>query len=96
MLSSIEPTGFDAIKTFVRIRPSPAGDLKPANQLLMVSENTIRIDNSKISFSFDFVGGEVSTQQQVFEAVGLPLCQHALEGYNATLFCYGQVLFRRE
>lgn len=28
--------------------------------------------------------------QQVFEDVGLPLCNHALEGYNATLFCYGQ------
>jgi chromosomal replication initiation ATPase DnaA len=89
MLTTREPSGFDAIKTYVRIRPSPANELKPANQLLSVHENTIQIDQ-KISFSFDFVGGEVCTQQQVFDAVGKPLCQHAMEGYNATLFCYGQ------
>jgi hypothetical protein len=68
-------TGFDAIKTYVRIRPSPAGELLPAKDLLNIKENTIQIDQAKVSFSFDFVGGEVSTQQQVFEAVGLPLCQ---------------------
>ncbi|KAL3900237.1 MAG: hypothetical protein SGCHY_001484 [Lobulomycetales sp.] len=79
----------EAIKTFVRVRPAPAGEMRATQQLLLLRGNTVVV-NSSTSFSFDFVGGEQTTQQQVFEDVGLPLCNHALEGYNATLFCYGQ------
>ena len=40
--------------------------------------------------TFDQVFDEESTQQEVFESVGKPLCEHALAGYNTTIFAYGQ------
>ena len=33
---------------------------------------------------------EHSTQQDVFDKVGKPLYEHALAGYNTTIFAYGQ------
>ena len=40
--------------------------------------------------TFDLVFDEDSTQQQVFDKVGRPLCEHALGGYNNTIIAYGQ------
>jgi len=40
--------------------------------------------------TFDQVFDEESTQQEIFELVGKPLCEHALNGYNTTIFAYGQ------
>lgn len=43
-----------------------------------------------IRFSFDRVFGQESTQAEVFETVGKGLVQSVLEGFNSTLFVYGQ------
>lgn len=43
-----------------------------------------------ISFSFDYVAGEASTQEEMFARVGRPLAQAVISGYNATCFAYGQ------
>ena len=40
--------------------------------------------------SYDEVFDEHSTQQDVFDKVGKPLYEHALAGYNTTIFAYGQ------
>ena len=43
------------------------------------------------TFTFDGVGGEATSQEEVFEALGRPLCDDAcMLGYNATCFAYGQ------
>lgn len=42
------------------------------------------------TFSFDRVGGEATTQEEVFEAVGQPLSDACMAGYNAAIFAYGQ------
>ena len=41
-------------------------------------------------FTFDRVFVPTATQSEVFEAVGKPLVATILEGYNGTIFAYGQ------
>jgi hypothetical protein len=41
-------------------------------------------------FTFDRVFGHDSTQTEVFDYVAKPIIEGALEGWNGTLFCYGQ------
>lgn len=38
------------------------------------------------SFEYDFVGGPETTQDEVFEAVALPITENCLQGYNGTIF----------
>ena len=46
--------------------------------------------NEKKSFTFDFVYDDSSTQQQVYDDSAFSLVESVLEGYNGTMFAYGQ------
>lgn len=41
-------------------------------------------------FTFDLVFDWKSTQQEVFESTAQPIVNSVLEGYNGTIFAYGQ------
>ena len=41
-------------------------------------------------FKYDFCFWQDSTQQAVYESVGRPLLQHALDGFNCCILAYGQ------
>lgn len=43
------------------------------------------------SFFFDAVFGDQSAQERVYEVCGAPLVESVLQGYNGTIFAYGQV-----
>lgn len=43
------------------------------------------------SFFFDAVFGDRSAQERVYEVCGAPLVESVLQGYNGTIFAYGQV-----
>jgi hypothetical protein len=47
-------------------------------------------DDGSFPFTFDNVFGPESAQKDVFDAVGVPLVEDILKGYNATIFAYGQ------
>lgn len=47
-------------------------------------------DHQSKTFSFDHVFNEESTQAEVYNAVARPIVQNVLEGYNGTIFAYGQ------
>jgi kinesin family protein 3/17 len=55
---------------------------------------TIRIDNPAGGdvkpFTFDYVYGMTSQQSTVFTDCARPLVENVLEGYNGTMFAYGQ------
>lgn len=54
------------------------------------------INNRKDRYAFTFSGGifdAAAKQAEVFERVALPIAKNVLEGYNATIFCYGQTGF---
>lgn len=42
------------------------------------------------SFTFDVVYGEDSLQQSVYDECAFSLVESVLEGYNGTMFAYGQ------
>lgn len=73
----------DNIKTFIRLRP-PQSDHH--NIVNLLDNQTLSIADT--NFTFDHVG--CCTQEEIFETIGVDLCKHALDGYNSTLFCYGQ------
>jgi kinesin family protein 3/17 len=46
--------------------------------------------NMPKSFSFDAVFGETSTQRQVYDTCAAPVVESVLNGFNGTIFAYGQ------
>ena len=41
-------------------------------------------------FTYDFIYGEQSHQEDLFKDIGKDVIQKALDGYNGTIFAYGQ------
>ena len=54
------------------------------------TEATRDQDKAANTFNFDKVFNQDSTQKEVFEEIGCPLVESILEGFNSTLFVYGQ------
>jgi kinesin family protein 5 len=56
------------------------------------TEKIVQLDASHGTekFNFDAVFGQHTTQQEVFELVGVQLVNDVLDGFNCTLFAYGQ------
>ncbi|CAG2057599.1 unnamed protein product [Timema podura] len=58
---------------------------------LMVKHELTNEDNIRVvTFAFDAVLGEASSQEDVYECFGRPVVEKVLEGYNGTIFAYGQ------
>ena len=47
------------------------------------------VDSSK-TFAFDAVFSEKSSQRHIYDVCAAPVVQSVLEGYNGTVFAYGQ------
>ncbi|XP_017531878.3 kinesin-like protein KIF27 isoform X1 [Manis javanica] len=80
------------IKVAVRIRPLLCTEiLHNLQACVRVIPNTqqIIIGRDKV-FTFDFVFGKNSTQDEVYSTCIKPLVVSLIEGYNATVFAYGQ------
>lgn len=89
------------IQTFLRIKPSktPSGyfhadEIEPDKLRVALPEHfrSDYIDNSKLNHAFHFNGiiPMNATQDDVFKQVGIPAVQNAIEGFNSTIFAYGQ------
>ncbi|XP_078423865.1 kinesin-like protein KIF27 [Cetorhinus maximus] len=81
-----------AVKVAVRIRPLLPKEILHNNQVCVrVVPNTQQVVIGKDrAFTFDFVFGQKSSQEDVYSACIKPLVISAIEGYNATVFAYGQ------
>ncbi|KAJ1561784.1 Kinesin-like protein kif15, partial [Nowakowskiella sp. JEL0078] len=90
--SNGHPHKEETIKTFVRIRPWNAREraLGGASSVLSLDSVKNQVLIADHSFVFDHIGDDEFTQEQVFNSVGKEICDHALVGYNATIFAYGQ------
>ena len=47
-------------------------------------------DEPPKQFTFDSVYDWTNTQQEIYEETGAPIISNVLEGYNGTIFAYGQ------
>ncbi len=90
----------DNIKVCIRVRPlnSRESQEDPKSYIQTIPNQPSCLiffdqkDNKPESkvFNFDWVAGEESTQQDIFELIGKPMVDRCLEGYNCCIFAYGQ------
>ncbi|NXI63346.1 CENPE protein, partial [Anseranas semipalmata] len=82
-----------AVTVCVRVRPLIAREsaLEDKASLCWKSENnTISEVNGTKVFSYDRVFHSSDNTQQLYEGVAVPIIQSAVQGYNGTIFAYGQ------
>ncbi|XP_075400090.1 centromere-associated protein E isoform X3 [Tenrec ecaudatus] len=82
-----------AVAVCVRVRPLNSREeaLGEDTQVYWKTEkNTIyQVDGSK-SFNFDRVFHSKETTKNVYEEIAVPIIESAIQGYNGTVFAYGQ------
>ena len=82
-----------AVNVCVRVRSHPACAGQPA---VTVRRDASRGGRAEVRtadghvFQFDAAAGEATTQDEVFDTVGRPILDAILNGFNATIFAYGQ------
>ncbi|OWK62516.1 Kinesin-like protein KIF27 [Lonchura striata] len=80
------------VKVAVRVRPLLSKEILHNQQVcvrLVQNANQVIIGKDHV-FTFDFVFGENSTQEEVYAVCIKPLLVSLTEGYNALVFAYGQ------
>ena len=90
----------ETVKVAVRCRPMNSKEISnDTHEIVMVdsSRNQVSVkdpnkpEGGKMnSFTFDYAYGSASTQKQVYEQCASPIVTCVLEGYNGTIFAYGQ------
>ena len=81
------------VKVAVRIRPLTANELlSDAKQVFFSSQQDaiIYIENQNKQFTFDYVFGPDSTQEQIYSNSIVPLLDKFKNGFNTTIIAYGQ------
>ncbi len=63
--------------------------IKPTNNATILSSTTKTVSLANKTFTFNSVLNESTSQWEVYKEIE-PLVRTTLEGYNATLFVYGQ------
>lgn len=83
----------EAVKVAIRIRP-PNKRERDLNSPSCVTKKdsvvTIALNNDSKEFCFDHVFDGESKQEDVYESTAFSLVESVAEGYNGTIFAYGQ------
>ncbi|CAM9437403.1 unnamed protein product [Ascophyllum nodosum] len=90
----------ECVKVVVRIRPLSRKEGQDGHKAIAEAKEDrgeIVVRNPRAdareppkSFFFDAVFGDQSAQERVYEVCGAPLVESVLQGYNGTIFAYGQ------
>jgi kinesin family member 5 len=80
------------VRVICRVRPANKSEIaKGKGDCVKLSPKSVMMTSgSEENFTFDAVFGPKSTQAELFTDAALPLVHDILEGYNATIFAYGQ------
>ncbi|CAL8070419.1 unnamed protein product [Orchesella dallaii] len=87
------------IKVAVRCRPISRKEEESTCRIVVdidTSSKTVTVFPSELSsdqpksFSFDHVFPPTASQDEVYNAIASPIVQNVLDGYNGTIFAYGQ------
>jgi hypothetical protein len=90
----------ECVRVMVRIRPMSGKEVQDGRQEV----TTANFDRAEVSilnpvaasseppksFTFDAAFGAQSTQQQVYDTAATEIVEAVMEGYNGTIFAYGQ------
>jgi kinesin family member 17 len=88
----------ETVKVMVRCRPMNPKEIDRGCQSIVnidkeygqISINKPNSGEVNKTFSFDAVYGADSLQQSVYDESAFPLVESVIEGYNGTIFAYGQ------
>ena len=84
----------ESIKVVFRVRPLNSKEQQQGRQIATIAhekEGVIEIQGDATKrFTFDAVFSDQSTQRQIYDVCAAPVVQSVLEGYNGTVFAYGQ------
>lgn len=88
--------GRESVKVAVRLRPMSDTERKNGyEQVVEIDQNeaTVYIKNpqgQKVNFKFDFAFPDDVAQEYVYDTTAAPIVSGVLEGFNGTIFAYGQ------
>nr|CAI5827654.1 unnamed protein product [Callosobruchus analis] len=84
------------VRVFIRVRPLSKKEISEGKENIVVcdhKENLIVLkkngEHTK-PFKFDHVFGSSTAQLEMYRMIAFPIVEKALEGYNGTIFAYGQ------
>lgn len=87
----------ECIRVVIRCRPMSENEKKAGYQKVVQmfpEKGEIVISNGSDEppkvFTFDAVFNEMVMQKEIYEDAALPIVHNVFEGYNGTIFCYGQ------
>ena len=89
----------DCVKVAVRVRPFNEHERKTENTPWLTCPTSRQISfrggkkgsaDSTKTFTYDHAFDERSTQTDIFEKVVVPILDDVLQGFNCTIFAYGQ------
>lgn len=92
----------ETVKVVVRCRPANSKEVERGDKVIVKvdeSARTITVENPNPAkahgnpirdFTFDSTFGPTCKQSSVFDDTALPIIESVLEGYNGTIFAYGQ------
>eukprot|EP01083_Nonionella_stella_P288157 980686_1 len=90
----------ECVKVVVRVRPLNSKEKERSEKTIVKVSNKAGIPQIAVkrsskrdeykTFAFDHVYGADSTQQQIFEEAARPIVDSVIDGYNGTIFAYGQ------
>ncbi|XP_055622720.1 osmotic avoidance abnormal protein 3 isoform X2 [Toxorhynchites rutilus septentrionalis] len=85
------------VKVVVRCRPMNKREQQTGcKNITQIDNSTVNLDNPndanapQKSFKFDSAYGYAATTENIYSDICYPLVESVLEGYNATIFAYGQ------
>lgn len=87
------------VRVVIRVRPLSKKEQIKGNQNIVVvdrTENVITltkpdtVNGKSKSFKFDYIFPEDCTQMDLYRLIALPIVEKAFQGYNGTIFAYGQ------
>lgn len=84
----------DRVQVYCRVRPHVDEADALQRRCVSISREHARVVLHSASddktFTFDHAGDELTTQEDVFRSVGMPVTEACMAGYNTTIFAYGQ------
>ena len=87
----------ESVKVVVRMRPMNSSELSRGNQKIIemdLKNSQATITNPKSespkTFAYDAVYDDSCSQQFIYDETAFPLVESVIQGYNGTIFAYGQ------
>ena len=87
----------ECVKVVVRCRPMNKKEIQTGTGAVVKihkAQNQVQLNpvssEPEKQFTYDEVYGPESTQRQVYDETAFPLVESVIQGYNGTIFAYGQ------